>query len=87
VDHHYWYELFMDDLPVWGFVGELKSAAGADPDALVYSHKQLDISYNGDRVSDVTHCLGGYEVGWVEGRPRQQQQQQQKQQALIWVCW
>jgi hypothetical protein len=46
-----------------GFVGELKSTAGAEPDALVYSHKQLDISYNGDRVSEhmlwlwVLQCL------------------------------
>jgi transmembrane 9 superfamily protein 3 len=60
VDHHYWYELFMDDLPVWGFVGELKGAAGSDPDALVYSHKQLDISYNGDRVSGVIPLVGSY---------------------------
>jgi transmembrane 9 superfamily protein 3 len=60
VDHHYWYELFMDDLPVWGFVGELKSSAGAEPDALVYSHKQLDISYNGDRVS--RNCIKTQQV-------------------------
>jgi hypothetical protein len=26
-----------------------------EPDALVYSHKQLDISYNGDRVSEHVH--------------------------------
>jgi transmembrane 9 superfamily protein 3 len=22
IKHHYWYEFFMDDLPIWGFVGE-----------------------------------------------------------------
>lgn len=50
---HYWYELFMDDLPMWGFVGEVKQKQAGQqlPDVLLYSHKQLDISYNGDRVS------------------------------------
>lgn len=50
---HYWYELFVDDLPVWGFVGDIKpgKAAGEDGTLVLYTHKQLDISYNGDRVS------------------------------------
>lgn len=53
IQHHYWYELFMDDLPVWGFVGELRAAAAHSEqhDVLIYTHKQLDISFNGDRVS------------------------------------
>lgn len=52
ITRHYWYELFMDDLPIWGFVGDLKpaKAAGEDDLAVLYTHKQLDISYNGDRV-------------------------------------
>ncbi|WIA19220.1 hypothetical protein OEZ85_003860 [Tetradesmus obliquus] len=58
VQHHYWYELFMDELPVWGFVGELKGAPGAEPDLLLYSHKQLDISYNGDRIIHVNLTSG-----------------------------
>ena len=52
VKRHYWYELFIDDLPVWGFVGEVKPAtASAAEQYLLYTHKQLDISYNNDRVS------------------------------------
>jgi hypothetical protein len=51
VQRHYWYELFIDDLPVWGFVGEVKPAtASAAEQYLLYSHKQLDISYNNDKV-------------------------------------
>jgi transmembrane 9 superfamily protein 3 len=52
ITRHYWYELFMDDLPIWGFVGDLKpaKAAGEDDSVVLYTHKQLDISYNGDRV-------------------------------------
>lgn len=22
VEHHYWYQLYLDDLPIWGMVGE-----------------------------------------------------------------
>jgi len=45
------YELFMDDLPMWGFVGELAAGVGKEQQALIYTHKQLNISYNNDRVS------------------------------------
>lgn len=50
IQRHYWYELFMDDLPIWGFVGELKQVKDKEQ-AFIYTHKQLDISYNKDRVS------------------------------------
>jgi transmembrane 9 superfamily protein 3 len=58
VKRHYWYELFMDDLPIWGFVGEYKTtaaaAAGPAEEVLLYTHKQLNISYNGERVRACT---------------------------------
>jgi transmembrane 9 superfamily protein 3 len=52
ISRHYWYELFMDDLPIWGFVGDSRPSklAGEDDTVVLYTHKQLDISYNGDRV-------------------------------------
>ena len=57
IKEHYWYELFMDDLPVWGFVGEYVSAetshAEGGPDEeqfYIYTHKSFDINYNGNRV-------------------------------------
>lgn len=52
ITRHYWYELFMDDLPIWGFVGDIRPSklAGEDDTVVLYTHKQLDISYNGDRV-------------------------------------
>lgn len=58
ITRHYWYELFMDDLPVWGFVGDIKpaKAEGEQESVVLYTHKQLDISYNGDRVSSLVLC-------------------------------
>lgn len=52
ITRHYWYELFMDDLPIWGFVGDIRPSktAGEEDSVVLYTHKQLDISYNGDRV-------------------------------------
>lgn len=50
VKKHYWYELFMDELPVWGFVGLPPEEAKDDQHIYIYTHKSLDISYNGDRV-------------------------------------
>lgn len=55
VKKHYWYELFMDELPVWGFVGLPPEEAKDDEHIYLYTHKSLEISYNDDRVS----CLLG----------------------------
>lgn len=57
ITDHYWYELFMDDLPVWGFVGEYVSAetsaaegGPSEEQVYIYTHKSFDINYNGNRV-------------------------------------
>lgn len=65
--------MFLDDLPIWGFVGEVRKdkvgevgAAGAEEKAYIYTHKTFDVSYNTDRIIQV----GGWVGGWVgeEGR-------------------
>ncbi|KAI8622307.1 hypothetical protein BC830DRAFT_1090255 [Chytriomyces sp. MP71] len=57
IDRHYWYKLIVDDLPVYGYIGEVDSTKeDADPSSLqrfLYSHKTFKISYNGDRIIDV----------------------------------
>lgn len=50
ITRHYWYELFMDDLPMWSFVGEVGVDSAKQPQMLIYTHKQLNISYNNDQV-------------------------------------
>lgn len=64
---HYWYEHFLDDLPVWGFVGEVR-----DAQAQVYTHKAYDISYNGPRIimvnltgSDLTPLKAGTSLNFT----------------------
>lgn len=62
----YWFELFMDDLPMWGYVGEVKRAVKGPDAMLIYPHWQLDISYNGDRVRGTigVACEGSVSFGW-----------------------
>lgn len=51
VQKHYWYELFIDDLPIWGFVGPPPEETKDDEQIYIYTHKAFDINYNGNRVS------------------------------------
>lgn len=63
IRNHYWYQFYLDDLPIWGMVGEVSGdddggeARDADPDAdgepLMYTHRRLSIGYNGDRIIQV----------------------------------
>lgn len=50
VKKHYWYELFMDELPVWGFVGVPPEEIKTDDQIYIYTHKSFEINYNADRV-------------------------------------
>jgi len=45
------YELFMDDLPVWGFVGPPPEETKDEEHIYIYTHKSFDINYNDNRVS------------------------------------
>eukprot|EP01121_Diplochlamys_sp_Union-15-3_P017744 TRINITY_DN6313_c0_g1_i1.p1 TRINITY_DN6313_c0_g1~~TRINITY_DN6313_c0_g1_i1.p1 ORF type:complete len:581 (-),score=37.24 TRINITY_DN6313_c0_g1_i1:19-1761(-) len=45
----YWYELFCDDMPIWGMVGDIDDRG----DIKIYTHKKFTFSYNGDRIVDI----------------------------------
>uniref|UniRef100_A0AC35U8I9 Transmembrane 9 superfamily member n=1 Tax=Rhabditophanes sp. KR3021 TaxID=114890 RepID=A0AC35U8I9_9BILA len=53
IEHNYWYQMYMDDLPMWNPVGELKYDNVNNPEYYLYTHKQFDIAYNGDRIVDI----------------------------------
>jgi len=48
VKNHYWYQMYLDDLPVWGIVGEQ-----SDQSMYIWTHKKLEIGYNGQQIVDV----------------------------------
>mmetsp|Transcript_21028 Transcript_21028/g.26829 ORF Transcript_21028/g.26829 Transcript_21028/m.26829 type:complete len:609 (-) Transcript_21028:861-2687(-) len=66
ISQHYWYQFFLDDLPIWGMVGEIQATEEeilemeAHPerehevkDSYIYTTKHLSIAYNGDRIIEV----------------------------------
>jgi transmembrane 9 superfamily member 3 len=46
------YELFIDDLPVWGFVGPPPEETKDDDNIYIYTHKQLEVAFNDNRVGE-----------------------------------
>lgn len=50
VRRHYWYELFLDNLPIWGFVGPPPEKTKDDDTIYIYTHKSFDISFNENHV-------------------------------------
>ncbi|CAF1245058.1 unnamed protein product [Adineta ricciae] len=50
IKNHYWYQMFIDDLPIWGIVGEMDESGKS---AFIWTHKKFEIAYNEDRIIDV----------------------------------
>ncbi|XP_026466098.1 transmembrane 9 superfamily member 3-like, partial [Ctenocephalides felis] len=48
VKNQYWYQMYIDDLPLWGVVGKEE-----DKEYYIYTHKKFDIGYNGKQIVDV----------------------------------
>ena len=52
VEHHYWYQMYIDDLPIWGIVGEIGD--GDAQEHYLWTHKKFEIGYNGEQIVDVS---------------------------------
>ena len=51
VDQQYWYELFLDDLPMWGMVGEvLRDEEHGRMEKHIFTHRTISLAYNGNRI-------------------------------------
>jgi transmembrane 9 superfamily protein 3 len=58
VARQYWYQLYLDELPVWAMVGEVaeadyQSALESKATNMIYTHMKFDIGYNQDRIVQV----------------------------------
>ncbi|KAK9004495.1 hypothetical protein V6N11_041966 [Hibiscus sabdariffa] len=54
IENSYWFEFFVDDLPLWGFVGELHPDRNSENGKQVlYTHKNIVIKYNKDQIIHV----------------------------------
>jgi len=52
VRNQYWYQLFLDDLPIWGMVGEVVNDNGEEK-LYLYTHKKFSMAWNDERVIEV----------------------------------
>ena len=50
IKNHYWYQMYIDDLPIWGIVGEYDEK---DDSYYIWTSKKFDIGYNGEHIVDV----------------------------------
>ncbi|KAH0768289.1 hypothetical protein AABB24_002079 [Solanum stoloniferum] len=53
IENNYWFEFFIDDLPMWGFVGEQHPDRNSDNKHVLYTHKNIHIKYNKDQIIHV----------------------------------
>ncbi|KAJ3257861.1 hypothetical protein HDU77_002505 [Chytriomyces hyalinus] len=50
IDRNYWHKLVIDELPVYGYIGEFSVETAS---RFLYTHKTFKFLYNGDRIIDV----------------------------------
>lgn len=56
VEGGYFYQMYFDDLPVWGMVGESHSSTN-----YIFTKRQLSVSYNNNRIIEVNMTSDGLE--------------------------
>lgn len=53
VNQQYWYELVIDDLPMWGMVGESLMGDSGTPEKHIFTHRTVSITYNKNQIIEV----------------------------------
>ena len=56
VKKDYYFQMYYDDLPIWGFLGKVDKEGKTDPSEykyFLYKHIQFEILYNKDRVIEI----------------------------------
>lgn len=51
IENSYWFEFFIDDLPLWGFVGETDK--NNENKHYLFTHKNILVQYNGNQIIHV----------------------------------
>ena len=52
------WQMYIDDLPIWGMVGEVDDST-EPPSYKLFTHKKLDIGYNDHQIVDVNLTSDG----------------------------
>ncbi|XP_011182989.1 transmembrane 9 superfamily member 3 [Zeugodacus cucurbitae] len=51
VKNQYWYQMYIDGLPIWGEVGKKDDE---EEKYYIFTHKRFEIGYNGQQIVDIT---------------------------------
>ena len=57
VEKDYYFQMYYDDLPIWGFIGKVDKEIKSDPSEykyFLYKHIEFEILYNNDRVIEIS---------------------------------
>lgn len=57
VQEDYYFQMFYDDLPIWGYIGTKEPVGEAGKDEvryLLFTHIRFDVKYNNDRVIEIS---------------------------------
>ncbi|KAJ3675209.1 hypothetical protein LUZ60_004251 [Juncus effusus] len=52
IENSYWFEFFIDDLPLWGYVGETDKSSDTTK-YFLFTHKNIAVRYNGNQIIHV----------------------------------
>ncbi|OIV91666.1 hypothetical protein TanjilG_26519 [Lupinus angustifolius] len=65
VEKDYYFQMYYDDLPIWGFIGTVDKEGKADPSEykyFLYKHIQFDVLYNKDHVIEISARMDPHSV-------------------------
>ena len=54
VKKSYYFQMYYDDLPLWGFIGKVGKESNTDQRYLLFTHLHFDIKFNKDRVIEIS---------------------------------
>jgi len=54
VKNSYYFQMYYDDLPLWGFIGKVEKESKIDQKYSLFTHLHFDIKFNKDRVIEIS---------------------------------
>jgi len=54
VENHYWYQFYIDDLPIWAMVGGVAKDKSSNHVNYLYTHQKFSIGYNDQNIVQVS---------------------------------
>jgi len=59
IKHHYWYQMYLDDLPAWALVGDYGEGHTEEKpqnpdDVYIFTHRRIEIGVHDDQIVDFT---------------------------------